>query len=311
VYHSNLFVGSAAMVRGLSLMMLPLAVSAGCETCVGSNDCYHVQWAAPCSISGSQGACENSVGVWCPNSPPSPSPSPVPTPVPTPVPSPGPIPGGVEIGYWDKTWSSSQAPNGATFGVAFSGWADPSSALADSAGVYNSLVGRKYISIGGGNKNGRFNTARLASLVSMLDAGKFSQYQGLAIDLEECYETGLAPSFLAVTAAAKAAGMETMVTISHSAPYGCEDKVDLMRAVFADSNTDYLSPQLYTSGAESEPDFVYDGISWEEYASYKGRIIPSIVDDTHYAATESFFAAAGAPVSGFVQWANVQSQVLV
>jgi len=241
------------------------------------------------------------------NIPPTPSP---PTPPPTPSPTP-PTPGGIEIGYWDKTWSSSGAPTGATFGVAFSGWADPSSALADSAGVYNSLVGRKYISVGGGNVNGRFNKARLASLVSMLKAGKFSRYQGLAIDLEECYQTGLASSFLAVTAAAKAVGLETMVTISHSAPYGCEDKVDLMRAVLADINTDYLSPQLYTSGAESKPDFVYDGISWEEYASYKGRIIPSIVDRTHYAATKSFFAGKSAPVSGFVQWANVRSQVLV
>jgi len=291
--------------------MMPLVASAGCETCVGSDNCYHQQWAAPCSSASDQGACENSVGVWCPNSPPSPSPANVPTPPPSPVPNPVPPSGGLEIGYWDKTWSSSGAPAGATFGVAFNGWADPATALSDSAGVYNSLVGRKYISIGGGNKNGAFSKARLDSLVSMLNAGKFSQYQGLAIDLEECSETGLASSFLAATAAAKAAGMETMVTISHSAPYGCSDKVDLMRAVFADSNCDYLSPQLYTSGGESEPDFVYDGISWEEYASYKGRIIPSIVDDTHYAATESFFAAKGAPVTGFVQWASVQSQVLV
>lgn len=240
------------------------------------------------------------------------TPVPTPSPAPTPVPSPVPAPGGYDqIGYWDKTWSSSAAPAGATFGVAFNGWADPSTALSDSAGVYDSLVGRKYISIGGGNKNGRFSKDRLTSLASMLKAGKFSQYQGLAIDLEECSETGLASSFLAVTAAAKAAGLETMVTISHSAPYGCDDKVDLMRAVFADSNCDYLSPQLYTSGSESEPDFVYDGVSWEEYASYKGRIIPSIVDDSHYAATKSFFAAKGAPVSGFVQWASVKSQVLV
>merc|ERR1711976_891930 len=111
----------------------------------------------------------------------------------------------------------------------------------------------------------------------MINSGQLSKYQGIALDVEECMETGLASSFLAATAAAKSKGMETMVTISHSAPYGCSDKRDLMHAIFADINTDYLGPQLYTSGAESEPDFVYDGVSWEEYASYKGRIIPSIV----------------------------------
>merc|ERR1712224_333392 len=155
---------------------MPLAASAGCETCVGSDNCYHQQWAVPCSSASDKTACENSVGVWCPNSPPSPSPSPVPSPVPTPVPSPMPTPAGIEIGYWDKTWASSKAPSGATFGVASNGWADPSTALADSAGVYNPLVGRKYISIGGGNKNGAFSKERLNSLVSMLNAGQFSQY---------------------------------------------------------------------------------------------------------------------------------------
>lgn len=184
-------------------------------------------------------------------------------------------------------------------------------ALADSEAVYGSLVGRKYISIGGGNENGAFSKARLDSLASMIKSGQFSKYQGLALDVEECSEVGLASSFLAATAAAKAAGMETMVTVSHSAPYGCSDKRDLMLALIGDINCDYLSPQLYTSGEEGLPDFTADGITWEEYGQSRGKIIPSIVDGTHYPATQSYFAGKGVPLSGYVQWAHATSAVEV
>jgi len=148
----------------------------------------------------------------------------------------------------------------------------------------------------------------------MINAGQLSKYQGLALDVEECSETGLAPSFLAATAAAKAKGMETMVTISHSAPYGCSDARDLMLAFFADAHCDYLSPQLYTSGAEAAPDFTetaVGSVTWEEYLQSKARIIPSIVDGTHYAATQSYFAGKGIALSGYVQWAHATSEMTV
>merc|ERR1712048_990603 len=146
----------------------------------------------------------------------------------------------------------------------------------------------------------------------MINSGQFSKYQGIALDVEECTETGLASSFLAATAAAKSKGMETIVTISHSAPYGCSDKRDLMLAFFDDANTDYLSPQLYTSGGESAPDFTADAVSWDEYRQSKAALIPSIVDGTHYAATESYFSGKGIATKGYVQWAHASaSDVLV
>lgn len=213
----------------------------------------------------------------------------------------------MEIGYWDWTWEPSGAPKGATIGVAFNGWAEPSSALADSEGVYDSLVGRKYISIGGGNDNGAFTKVRLQTLVSMINSGKFSKYQGIALDVEECHETGLASSFLAATAAAKSKGLETMVTISHSKPYGCNDGRELMQAFFSDTNCDFLSPQLYSGGGESTPDFTAVGVQWEEYIGSHARIIPSIVDESHYAATKTYFQGKGVALSGYVQWAHAKA----
>merc|ERR1712048_749885 len=107
---------------------------------------------------------------------------------------------------------------------------------------------------------------------------------GLALDVEEC-DSGLASSFTDVLATAKSVGMETMVTISHSAPYGCDDASTLMQAFFADVNTDYLSPQMYTSGEERSPDFEETtdaGVTFAEFAESRAAIIPSIVDESHY-----------------------------
>lgn len=246
---------------------------------------------------------------------PTPTPTPTPVPVPTPVPSPTPTPTPPSqvLGYWDWTWEASRAPAGATFGVAFNGWADPSQALSDSEDVYASLVGDKYISIGGGNNNGRFTRSSLDALVSKLKVGEFSKYDGIALDIEEC-DAGLASQFGEALAAAKAKGMKTMVTVSHSAPYGCDDARVLMQSFFADVNTDYLSPQMYTSGEERQPDFEETtdaGVAFAEFSQSKAAIIPSIVDETHYQPVADFFAKKGISLSGYVQWAHARAHVQV
>merc|ERR1712137_1540745 len=149
----------------------------------------------------------------------------------------------------------------------------------------------------GGNNNGRFTQARLDSLKSKLSAGDFKAYEGLALDVEEC-DSGLASSFTDVLATAKSVGMETMVTISHSAPYGCDDASTLMQAFFADRNTDYLSPQMYTSGEEPTPDFdEAAGATFAQFAQARAAIIPSIVDGTHYQPVVQFFSGKGIQLS--------------
>merc|ERR1712232_581596 len=58
--------------------------------CTAPDNCYHVQWAVPCSDAANKAACEASNGVWEGSPSPSPSPTPTPTPPPTPTPTPSP-----------------------------------------------------------------------------------------------------------------------------------------------------------------------------------------------------------------------------
>merc|ERR1719247_3686238 len=87
------------------------------------------------------------------------------------------------------------------------------------------------------------------------DAGNLSTWDGIVLDVEECFESGLAKPFGALLRAAKAAGLRTMVTTSHSAPYKCDDAKALMQSFFASDDCDYISPQLYASGNEKNVSF--------------------------------------------------------
>jgi len=309
---------SASVVLPLNHLHTMRAAVLSCSLAAGAahQDCHSVSAAVPDSW------CDTNCNFNPPSCPPAycncdvPTPSPSPTPSPPPVPPapPSPPPAGGILGYWDKTWAAGSAPRGANLGVAFNGWADAGHALSDSAGVYNSLTGTKYISIGGGNANGRFSLALVQDLERRIKANAFSAWQGIALDIEECSETGLASAFQAVLAAAKGKGLETMVTVSHSAPYGCTDAHELMRVFLADGNTDYVSPQLYGPGTETSPDFsetINANVTWTQYVGMRPKLIPSIVDHTHYRPTIDFFTAAGIPVAGYVQWKTVSSALVV
>ena len=68
----------------------------------------------------------------------------------------------------------------------------------------------------------------------------------------------LVEAFERTYAALKKAGLEVMITTSHSAPYSA--KSDEVRIAFVESwikspDVTYLSPQLYTSGGEGSPEF--------------------------------------------------------
>lgn len=156
-----------------------------------------------------------------------------------------------------------------------------------------------------------FDSEKLNSLVSMINNGKFSKYQGIALDVEECMETGLASLFLSAMAAAKSKDLGTIVSVSHSSPYGCSDGHDLMTAFFADSNIDYISPQLYTSGDEISPDFDAITVAWDEYKQSRASLLPSIVDGTQYSSAQKYFSDIGIPISGYMQWAHKSAQVVI
>jgi hypothetical protein len=73
--------------------------------------------------------------------------------------------------------------------------------------------------------------------------------------------SAVVPAFRAAFAAAKANGIKVAVTTSHSAPYSTDtpqDAIDMVKAWVADANVDILSPQLYSSGQETSPEFAGD-----------------------------------------------------
>jgi len=209
------------------------------------------------------------------------------------------------VGYWWWTWSNGgPPPAGTNIGIAFSGWVDPNTAVQDSEKYKSRLPGTKFISLGGGNHNGAWSAARLAVVTNAISSGVFSGYEGIGYDIEEG-ESGLASAFKASFRAAKSAGFKVLVTISHSAPYGVADASALMASFFPNPDIDFLSPQLYTSGFETQNDYTTSqGVTWSQYASSKAAVVPSIVNASLYADAQSYFANQGVNTTGFIQWAQ-------
>jgi hypothetical protein len=170
--------------------------------------------------------------------------------------------------------------------------------------VYASLPGAKYISLGGGAASGSWTSAAVQAVTTAINGNKFSAYSGIVYDIEEG-TTGLAQAFAASFAAAKAKGLKVMVTISHSAPYGIKDAATLMNSFFPNSNIDYISPQLYTTGTEKVNDFTANGgVPWSAYASSncKAKVVPSIPAASMYSNAKTTFASFGVQTAGFIQW---------
>jgi len=100
------------------------------------------------------------------------------------------------------------------------------------------------------------------------------------------------------------------VTVSHSAPYETDtpaDAVALMNAFVADTNIDMLSPQLYSSGTETSPDYAETsacksaGCTWDLYKNAKAQFVPSIVNADQYDAVKTYFASTySISVTGYI-----------
>lgn len=168
------------------------------------------------------------------------------------------------------------------------------------------LKGAQFVSVGGGNGNGKFTAARLQSVVDGINDGTFVKagYDGIAFDVEEC-DGGLSAAFASAFAAARTSGLRVFVTTSHSAPYGCPDGAALVEGWLQDTNLEFVSPQLYTSGRETAPEFTAnDQVPWSTWAHSKGKIVPSIVVAAQYEEVQNWSQQQGfAPLGGFLQWA--------
>lgn len=295
------------MSRLVSASSLAVAALADPKCCWSSsgNDCADF----PPDKSGSYpGLCNTDFSVQCTSdgdctAPPTPAPTPAP---PTPATTPAPVQ--EIVGYWDKTWGPVSAPQGANLGIAFNGWNDPEKALADSGNVKSSLVGEKWIDAGGGNENGRWNATLLEKWESQINSSAFGDWAGIVFDVEECYEIGLAQGFAAVLKAAKAADLKTMVTVSHSAPYKCDDAKELMQFFFTSEDCDYLSPQLYPEDGNYFVETYNVDIKWADWAGARPKFLPSLFESSledAYSKTHEYFKPLGIVPVGYIVWPDV------
>ena len=179
-----------------------------------------------------------------------------------------------------------------------------SDALRDCATIFPKLPGAKYLSLGGGNAAGLFTKTALANIDAAISSNALQGWQGVVYDIEEG-DSGLAAAFRSSFANSKAKGLSVLVTTSHSRPYGILDGSQLMTGFFSDSNIDYISPQLYTSGTEGANDFTAVGTMWSEYATSKAKIVPSVVlGSRDFPTAQAYFANVGVTLAGYVQWAQ-------
>lgn len=220
----------------------------------------------------------------------------------TPIKTPMPIIKNEIVGYWDWTWDPGASVPGTNIGIAFSGWAEVTTAIQQSEEIREDLEGSPFICLGGGNENGAFTIDRLNAIIQAIEQDKFEGFSGIAFDVEEG-DSNLESSFAQVFEKAQKAGYEVLVTVSHSAPFGISDGGALMHSFFSNKHIDILSPQLYTTGKETANDYsTSHNVQWSDYAGAIAMIAPSIVEADMYEDAVAFFASKGVKLNGYIQW---------
>ncbi len=208
------------------------------------------------------------------------------------------------VGYWFPTWESEHpAPPDATTGIAFSGWPDPAQAIQDSSAIKNKLIGAEFISLGGGNASGRYNSSNLGAIADAINQGKFVGYQGIAFDIEEG-DSGLESDFANCFSLGKANNFQIIVATSHSGPYGISDRLELMESILSDKNVDIISPMLYSGGGAPDNDYQpTSGVPWDLYKNTQARIMPSILKAAWYQDAVTHFRDSFAiELQGYFVW---------
>jgi hypothetical protein len=212
-------------------------------------------------------------------------------------------PGAKLVGYYTLSWTSgSKGPKDADFGIAFSGWGSLEQAL-QSGPLSSSLQGEKFLSLGGANVNGHLSWQGLQELVNSTKTIKLFGFDGVCFDIEHTsVENKLLPAMKAAFAACKEAGLKVIVTTSHSAPLVTNNAAAFIDMWIHSTDIDIISPQLYSRGEEKEPEFATtQNIQWGRYKAAKAKIIPSLVDGTHYQKTAEYFAKIGIKIDGYIQ----------
>lgn len=177
------------------------------------------------------------------------------------------------------------------------------------------LQGTKYFSIGGGNQNGVLTAANVQAFINDLSKVHDAGFRGIIWDIEKVRgpSSSMNTVFANAFAAVKSAGLENGITVSHTAPYDtdtAQDATDFVTRFLQDTNVDFISPQLYTSGFESSPDFAATGncasagCGWEMYRSMRSgmKLAPSIVRASQYAQAKQGLEERGLDTAGYIVW---------
>ena len=204
-------------------------------------------------------------------------------------------------GYWHWTYHQSTEPSNTNLSIAFFGSVDPATAIQQSLNVKQDMLGEQYICLGGGNSHGKWTSDAIEKIVAAVRAKDFAGYDGLALDIE-VGASHLEEEFAQLFAVAQANDLDVLVTVSHSDPFGVGDKSTLMESFFGNSDIDYISPQLYTTGKETANDYDAVGIPFSDYARSIAPVIPSIVRAEFYEDAVKYFKAQGVGLAGYIQW---------
>ncbi|NOH71190.1 LysM peptidoglycan-binding domain-containing protein [Vibrio pectenicida] len=207
------------------------------------------------------------------------------------------------MGFWYPYTRPS--PTNATLSIALYGWG-PQKVIewGNSNNVKDNLIGEKYLAFGGGGVEGKFTGQALDEINTAIKEEQIKSYHGIAYDIEIA-DAGLNDQFSMSFSLAKKLGYKVLVTVSHSAPYDDSDRDSLMSSFFANEDIDILSPQLYSSGSEPANNFSItsgSNIRWQDYASAKAKIVPSIVHDSYYPSAKQKFKTYGVELAGYIQW---------
>lgn len=191
------------------------------------------------------------------------------------------------------------------FTVAFSGYMEPGTSqdtfsdptcLGQANGIYDLMVGDKYVSLGGGTLS--WTPEAIEKDIVAIKNNEFKNYQGLCFDIE-VGDSGL--NFENLFQAAKDVGLKVLVTISHTAPYGISDANKLMQDFFNSENIDYISPQMYTNDFGTTNEYVpNNAVSWAQFITYYTSrknvnlsIIPSIFSNQVKNGTYDLYNTGG------------------
>jgi hypothetical protein len=157
------------------------------------------------------------------------------------------------------------------------------------------------LSLGGVSPAGKFTKTALADIDAAISADALKGWQGVVYNIYEG-DSGLADAFKISFANAKAKGFSVLVMTSQSRPYGILDGSELMTSFFADSNIDYISPQLFEW--EKWEAIKIAETMWKEYATSKAKIVASLqLGSRDFSTAQSYFADVGISLTGYVEWA--------